>query len=103
MFCTKCGGETTAMAAFCSQCGNQLRFDGGVRTRRLERDMANRQIAGVCAGLGTYLGVDVTLIRIAWLTLVIAGGMGLVAYIIAWIAMPKSNLQAIAYALPPAA
>ena len=102
MFCTKCGSATTAMAAYCSGCGKQLRFDGGVRTQRLERDMANRKIAGVCAGLANYLNVDATLVRIAWLTLVIAGGFGLVGYLIAWIAMPKSMSRHALYALPSA-
>ncbi|MBY0503088.1 MAG: PspC domain-containing protein [Bryobacteraceae bacterium] len=91
------------MASFCSQCGKQLRFDGGVRTKRLERDMANKKIAGVCAGLANYLNVDVTLIRIILLTMVIAGGFGLLGYVIAWIAMPKSTLGSAPYALPPAA
>lgn len=77
------------MAAYCSQCGKQHRFEGGLRTKRLERDMANRKIAGVCAGLANYLNIDVTLIRIVLLTMVIAGGFGLIGYLIAWIAMPK--------------
>lgn len=103
MFCTKCGNESTAMAVYCAQCGKQLRFEQGLRTRRLERDMANRKVAGVCAGLANYLEVDVTLIRIALLTAAIAGGFGIVGYIIAWIAMPKSTPFAPPYALPPAA
>lgn len=103
MFCTKCGNETTAMAAYCPQCGKQLRFDGGVRTPRLERDMANRKIAGVCSGLANYLNLDATLIRIAMLTAAIAGGFGFIAYLIAWIAMPKNMSGQAPYALPPAA
>ncbi len=91
------------MAVFCSQCGKQHRFDGGVRTRRLERDMPNRKIAGVCAGLANYLSVDVTLVRIAVLTAAIAGGFGLIGYLIAWIAMPKSAGPQVQFALPPAA
>ena len=79
------------MAAYCSQCGKQHRFEGGLRIKRLERDMANRKIAGVCAGLANYFDIDVTLIRIVLLTLVIAGGFGLIGYLIAWIAMPKNT------------
>jgi phage shock protein PspC (stress-responsive transcriptional regulator) len=102
MFCTQCGNEITPVAVFCSQCGKQHRFDGGVRTKRLERDMTKRQIAGVCAGLGNYLNLDVTLIRIAMLTAAIVGGFGVIAYIIAWIAMPKNTAGHAPYALPPA-
>ena len=90
------------MAAFCSHCGKQLRFEGGLRTKRLERDMANRKIAGVCAGLANYLEIDVTLIRIIWFTLVLAGGFGMVGYVIAWIAMPKNMASQVPLALPPA-
>ena len=102
MFCTQCGNEITAVARFCSQCGKQHRFEGGLRTRRLERDMPNRKIAGVCAGLANYLSVDVTLVRIAVLTAAI-GGVGLIGYLIAWIAMPKGLGGHAQYALPPAA
>jgi phage shock protein PspC (stress-responsive transcriptional regulator) len=101
MFCTQCGNELTAMAAFCSQCGKQYRFEGGVRTKRLERDMVNRKIAGVCAGLANYFDIDVTLIRIIVLASAIACGFGFVAYLIAWIAMPKSYAGNVGYAMPP--
>ena len=103
MYCTQCGNELSASAVYCSQCGKQHRFGGGLRTKRLERDMANRKIAGVCAGLANYLDVDPTLVRIVLLTTVIAGGFGLIGYIIAWIAMPKNVGAQAPYALPPAA
>lgn len=56
--------------------------------RRLVRSRDDRVIAGVCGGLGEYLGVDVVLIRIAALILVFAGGAGILLYVIGWIAMP---------------
>lgn len=102
MFCTQCGHEISAVENFCSRCGKQLRFEGGLRTKRLERDMASRKVAGVCAGLANYLSVDVTLVRIAVLTAAIAGGFGVVGYLIAWIAMPKGASGQAQYALPPA-
>lgn len=89
------------MAVYCAQCGKQHRFEGGLRTKRLERDMANRKVAGVCAGLGNYLDVDVTLVRIAVLTMAIVGGFGVIGYLIAWIAMPKSIGAQAQIALPP--
>lgn len=58
--------------------------------RRLERSREDRVIAGVCGGLGEYLGVDAVLIRIAALVLVFAGGAGLLLYGIGWIAMPEA-------------
>jgi len=58
--------------------------------RRLMRSRDDRVIAGVCGGLGEYLGVDSVLIRIAALILVFAGGAGIILYLIGWIAMPEA-------------
>jgi phage shock protein C len=92
MFCTQCGNELALNARFCAQCGRQWRYDGAPQgTQVLMRDMKNKKIAGVCAGLARYLGVDTALVRIVLLTLAIGMGVGFVAYIIAWIAMPRDN------------
>lgn len=58
-------------------------------TKRLYRDPQNRLIGGVCAGLGDYFNVDFSIIRIIWLLLFLFGGIGLLAYIIAWIVIPE--------------
>jgi phage shock protein C len=57
--------------------------------RGLRRSGDDRVIAGVCGGLGKYLGVDPVLIRIAAVILIFAGGAGIVLYIIGWIAIPE--------------
>jgi phage shock protein C len=62
--------------------------------RRLTRSRSNRIVAGVCAGLADYLGVDRVLIRIAFVVLALAGGGGLVIYAIAWIAIPEEDPNA---------
>ncbi len=46
-------------------------------------------LGGVCGGLAEYLNVDPTLIRLAWALTFLLGGAGLLAYIIAWIIIPK--------------
>ena len=58
--------------------------------KRLVRSRDDRVIAGVCGGLGEYLGIDAVLLRIAALLLVFAGGAGLVLYVVGWIAMPEA-------------
>jgi len=58
--------------------------------KRLLRSRNDRVIAGVCGGLGEYLGVDAVLIRIAALLLLFAGGAGFILYVIGWIAMPEA-------------
>jgi phage shock protein C len=45
-------------------------------------------IAGVCAGLAEYLGVDPTLIRLAFVLLLFAGTGGFWLYVIMWIVVP---------------
>lgn len=57
--------------------------------RRLRRSRDDSVIAGVCGGLGEYLGVDPVLIRIAAIILVFAGGAGALLYVIGWIAIPE--------------
>lgn len=54
--------------------------------RRLYRSRTNSVIAGVCGGLGEFLGVDPTLIRLLWLTSAFLGGTGVLAYLVlAWV------------------
>lgn len=61
--------------------------------QRLYRDSAHNVFAGVCAGLANYFKVDVVLIRILFV-LSAFWGLGLLAYIILWVIMPKQQLLA---------
>lgn len=58
--------------------------------KRLYRSRKNRMICGVCGGIGEYLNVDPTVIRLLVLLLGFTG-MGLVAYIVAAVIMPEEN------------
>lgn len=58
--------------------------------RRLVRTADDRVVAGVAGGLGRLLGVDPVLVRIGFVTLTMAGGVGLVAYGAAWALTPAS-------------
>src|SRR5215207_6186449 len=49
--------------------------------RRLTRSSSDKLIGGVAGGLGRYFGVDPILFRIAFVVLVFAGGVGVLAYI----------------------
>ncbi|MGZ4154695.1 MAG: PspC domain-containing protein, partial [Actinomycetota bacterium] len=49
--------------------------------RRLTRSRANRIIAGVCAGLADYLGVDRVLVRIVFVVLAFGAGAGIALYV----------------------
>lgn len=63
---------------------------GSVAPRRLVRT-PDGKIAGVAAGIGHYLGVDPTIVRVAFLVLAFAGGVGLLLYVACWIVMPKGE------------
>jgi Putative stress-responsive transcriptional regulator len=58
--------------------------------KKIYRDYDNKRIAGVCAGLATYLDIDVVLTRILMLVALIAGTAGFWIYVICWIAIPKA-------------
>lgn len=50
----------------------------------------NKKIAGVCAGIAEYLGVDPTVIRVVWILLVVFAGIGILLYLILWLVLPKA-------------
>lgn len=56
--------------------------------KKLYRDEQRKTIAGVCAGLADYFGVDVTLIRLVFVLALIFKGGGIVIYLIMWIVIP---------------
>ena len=43
-----------------------------------------RALAGVCAGIARSLGVDVTLVRVVFALLALAGGAGIILYLGLW-------------------
>jgi len=56
--------------------------------KRLYKSRKDKMIDGVCAGLAEYLNIDATLVRVLWALLILAGGAGLIAYVVAMIVMP---------------
>ncbi len=59
--------------------------------KRLYRSQTDKIIGGVCGGVGEYFNIDPVFIRIVAVLLTFAHGIGLLAYIIAWIIMPKKR------------
>ena len=57
--------------------------------RRLTRRSNDRVVAGVAGGLADYFGIDPIVFRIAFIALTIAGGSGLLIYLIGWLAIPE--------------
>ena len=57
--------------------------------KRLYRSRTNSMIAGICGGLGEYFNVDPTILRVVAVLLAFADGVGLLAYLIGWIIIPR--------------
>lgn len=89
MFCTSCGRQLQDADAFCSACGKPTAPPAP--PKRFCRVMAEKKIAGVCAGVARYLEVDVTIVRLVSVLLVLLHGFGLLAYLVAWIIMPRDT------------
>lgn len=60
--------------------------------KKLYRNTKEKMIGGVCAGLGDFLDVDPTIIRLGWAILTILSiGVGLIAYLVAWAIIPEEK------------
>ena len=56
--------------------------------KKLYRIREGKVITGVCNGIGAYVNVDPTLIRVAW-ALLAATGTGILAYVICALVIPE--------------
>lgn len=57
------------------------------------RRSSDKMVAGVCAGVAEYFGIDPVIVRIIFILLALAGGPGVLLYIILWIVMPESPID----------
>lgn len=61
---------------------------------RIYRSETNRMLAGVCGGIARYLNIDVTLVRLFFVLFSLAGGSGVLLYIILAIVIPSDSQAA---------
>ncbi len=61
---------------------------------RMYRDPDNRIIGGVCSGMGAYWNIDPVIMRIIFVALVLAGGIGVLVYLILYIVIPEAKTTA---------
>lgn len=58
---------------------------------RLYKSNKDKVFDGVCGGIGEYFNMDPVVIRLLWVILVIFGGTGVIAYLIAMLIIPKND------------
>lgn len=56
--------------------------------KRLYKSNSDKMLCGVCAGIAEYFKIDPTLVRLGLVIFSLAGGSGILAYIIAAIIIP---------------
>lgn len=59
-------------------------------SKKLYKSNKNKMLDGVCGGLGEYINIDPTIVRLGWVVFCALGGSGIIAYIIAAIIIPRN-------------
>ena len=109
MLCQNCQRQIAEGSNFCYNCGAKqvptgapgIAAQPGVR-KRLVRSSTDKKLGGVCAGLADYFDLDPTLIRIIWLLAFFCAGVGLLGYLVLWIALPLAPTPAVEVSVPSA-
>ena len=57
--------------------------------KKLYRSDRDKKLCGVCGGIAEYFGLDSTLVRLGWALITLAGGAGVLAYIVCAIIIPE--------------
>lgn len=68
---------------------NEMNTNGPVK--RLQRTDNGKIIAGVCSGVGEYIGVDPNILRLGLAIASFFGGLGFGVYVVAWLLLPEQN------------
>lgn len=57
--------------------------------QRLYRSQTDKMLGGVCGGLGEYLAIDSTIVRLFVVLFGLANGIGVLIYLVLWIVLPE--------------
>lgn len=62
-----------------------------MKNTQLLRSTKDRMIAGVCGGIAAYFNIDSSLVRFAFIMIILLGGSGILVYLILWIILPDDS------------
>jgi phage shock protein PspC (stress-responsive transcriptional regulator) len=96
MICNNCRREIANESNFCYLCGARqepVSYAYAPRpVKRLHRSVRDCKIAGVCGGLAEYWDMDPTVVRVVWAVLTLFPPPMIIAYIVAWVVMPREEV-----------
>jgi len=64
---------------------------GPLSRPQLRRSGTDSMLGGVCGGLAEYSGIDALLWRVGFVALALAGGTGIIVYLLLWVLMPPAT------------
>ena len=89
------GNQPPTAASYPGSPQEMIHVRDGTAGKALVRSRDDRMLAGVCAGVAGYFGLDVTLVRVIWAVVaVLTGGAGMLAYLAAWMIIPDEGDKA---------
>jgi phage shock protein PspC (stress-responsive transcriptional regulator) len=86
--------ETFRRVVTCDDLVMALGQEAGPQPRRLYRRRNGRLVAGVASGLSEHLGIDVLLLRVAFVVGIVLGGLGVLLYAAFWVVVPQGGDEA---------
>ena len=61
--------------------------------RKLTRSRTDEMLGGVCGGLGDYFDIDSNLVRLVFVVLATASGVGVLIYLALWLIVPQTDVE----------
>ena len=66
-----------------------------MESKRLYKSRTEKMLGGVCGGIAEYFGIDPTIVRLLWVVAIFCWCGGLLAYLIAYIVVPREPVKLI--------